>query len=186
MVPTGDAGAGSEPWTPNPNVATSLDKPATLGALTIRPPMKTVLSVKTQQTSKTSLYSWDSTGTVPAPHITVMFGNLRSDEAGATPDQALAGFIYGISDRRVRFKQTPPDHGKLAGYDFARTYFSGEKLINDHHVKTHGFAYAGINGNSFVILSSEDPDPDSATTLKVAEASALTLELASQSNSVAK
>ena len=166
----------SASWAPEPLLLEQLDAEAVESVFSIRPPRGYQL-IKQAGPNGSSVFGWKreqrSDGVSPYLMVSVAPippGNYSSENL----DQALDAFLGGVQRRRTNWTQTPAEHGRIGSQEFVRATWSG--IEPSRNLQMHGFSYVTATREAIIQIASQDVEPYWATTLKLAEASALTFK----------
>jgi hypothetical protein len=105
-----------------------------------------------------------------------MIGRRRPGEIASGLEEFASSFLAGSREREVGpLQRQPIEYGKIGGVTFGRVRWSAEHPETKR--RTHGFVYLATPGQLDIMLDSQDIEPHHESTLKVAEAAALTFRL---------
>ena len=166
----------SSSWAPEPSLLEQLDAESAGSGFTIRPPRGYQL-IKQTGPNGSHVFGWKG-GQRPdgvSPYLMVSVAPIPPGEHSAEGlEQALDAFLGGVQRRRTSWARTPTERGHIGALEFVRATWSG--VEPSRNIKMHGFSYVTATGEAIVQISSQDVDPGDETTLKLAEASALTFK----------
>jgi hypothetical protein len=165
-------------WQPDARLLDELGPMATVEEYQVRPPKAYAFNPPPPNSSaRIKAFYWagklreDET----APHLLIRLASSPPGEAkDSTLEQHFEEMLEGFKRRRTNWTQTSPELGQINGLTFMRTHWSGNDA--DKQWKMHGFMYAGKDGSAFILLSSQDVEPNHEQALKVAETSVLTFK----------
>jgi hypothetical protein len=157
-------------WTPEQAMLNKLGDPQPCGRYMLRTPRGYTLQTTPGPDGSVG-YAWatkprhDST----RAYILVFVG---TNAANDSLSDLLDAFIAGVRERRNDVKESTVETGTINDLTFARAYWAGiEPTLG---VKMHGFVYVAQDGPTILEISSQDVEPYSKASLRLAEASALT------------
>jgi hypothetical protein len=170
-TPTG-ADVTVKAWTPESAMLSKLDDPQPIGRYLLRPP-KGYSPQTTPSPGGSTGYAWVTKprhdGT--RDYILVAVG---TDSATRSLDDLLDAFMAGIREHHNDVKESPVETGTINSLAFERAYWVG--IVPELGVNMHGFVYVANDGGAVIEMSSQDVEPYSKKTLRLTEASALTLQ----------
>jgi hypothetical protein len=110
------------------------------------------------------------------PQLLVLLFPLPAAERDLGLETTLRNFLTGYKGSQAAlfptWNQTPTERGQINSRDFVRARFNGSNATG--LVRMSGFTYLTIDGEKMIVLCSQDLSPHDATSLRLAEAAALT------------
>ena len=168
----------SASWSTEPALLEQLDAEANEPGFSIRPPRGyQFLEQAGPQGSRAFAWKGEPRPDGTSPYVMVMVAAIPSGEHAPPNDleRALDQFLSGVQRRRTDWSRTASERGQIHGVEFIRASWSGTEPARQ--LKTHGFSYVTLDGNTVIQVSSQDVEPYAKAALKLAEASALTFKL---------
>ena len=176
---TSNSASSSAPpavWQPDAKLLDELGPMATIDEYRVRPPKEYTFNPPPPNSSanlKAFYWAGKTREDKTAPHLLIRVASPPPAEAkDGTLERHFEEMLEGFKRRRTNWMQTSPERGQINGMTFMRAYWSG--IDADKQWKMHGFIYASKDGSVFILLSSQDVEPNHEQALKVAEASVLT------------
>jgi hypothetical protein len=164
-------------WTSNPALTAKLAPVVRGYGFSVRPPKGWRYAGNVALASSRSL-QWTSPprkdGTRGSFSVQVVIrpaGVARKQSAEASLDRLLN------AERAGRFARTPTQRGEINGVPFVRARWTRLAGTRRNARSTHGFSYVAERGSQLIWISASDVSPHYASTLKPAEAAALTLQV---------
>jgi hypothetical protein len=182
IIPTNlraDTLAGSA-WAVDPTLAPQLAPQATIGAIgTIQPPLGYTLQEKDSPDGQGSVYQWTGPagikGYSPSYSIVIAVPPKDSDQHYST-DLIMATLVSTFQTGKKNWKLSSVSVGTISGKSFHRVDWSG--LDSDKKLNIQGSVLGTqLADGSFLIISAEDAEPDSKTSLPIMTDSSITLQL---------
>jgi predicted Zn finger-like uncharacterized protein len=166
-------------WRPEAAMLDRLAPETTVEGYRVRPPKGYTLKVMQKVTSKG--YGWAGprgAGGTHSQFLISVASPLPAEYANLTLEQMLDRMMKAVELRNAQgWTRTPTERGQINGLPFVRTYWSGFSSTLGR--KMHGFWYLTRDGQTLVMLMSQDAEPGHEEPLKLAEAAALTFKKAS-------
>jgi hypothetical protein len=163
-------------WEPDPAMLGQLAPEATVASYRIQPPQG--YTKRSQNLPGGHVYFWQGPprgdGTFPALAVTVV-----TEPRGPVPElkTIIAPAMSGMKSTQVKIFQdwayTEPEYGEIAGIRFARLRLSGTQKMSGQKMK--GVCYIGLEGRSMILMATQVLEPNVEETLKLLDASMLTL-----------
>jgi hypothetical protein len=166
----------SADWKPEAAMLDRLAPETTVEGFRVRPPKGYTLKVMPKTTSKG--YGWAgprSAGGTRSQFLMSVASPLPPEYSNLTLEQMLDRMMTAMQGRNAQgWTRTPTERGRINGLPFVRTYWSG--ISSTLGRKMHGFWYLTRDGQTLVMLMSQDAEPGYQEPLKLAEAAALTFK----------
>lgn len=104
--------------------------------------------------------------------LLVMIGRRQPGEAASPLDQFARNFLASRQKLVGTLRLQPMEYGRVGGLTFGRVRWSAEHPVTKQ--RSRGFVYVATPGQADIMIDSQDVEPHHASTLKLAEAAALT------------
>jgi hypothetical protein len=163
-------------WAPDRTLLSRLAPAVSLSGFQLRPPDGYTLQKQVHGSGR--IFTWigppRQDGTRPYLMVSVLTppSGVRNRY---TAEGALDMMLAGVQRRRVDWKRSAAEHGRVNGLEFVRSRWSGVERTTQQ--KMHGFSYVTVKGSTIIQISSQDVEPHEQSALRLAEAAALTFRM---------
>ena len=165
-------------WEPDAKLLEQLAPAAEVEDYQVRPPKAYALTPPApNSTGGIRAFYWTGTPREDktTPYFLIALVPPPAGEAKErTLERELDELLEGFKRRRSKWRQTPPERGRVHGMTFVRSYWSG--IDPEKQGTLHGFMCLTKDGSTVIHLSSQDVEPHREHALKLAEAAALTFK----------
>ena len=160
---------------PNAALLDELGEESAVEGYSLRPPKGYSLSQPAGGPPDAKMVGWagklQSDGT--SPLVLVMLGKPSPPDR-LRLDEHLKASLEDVKRLYQHWSQSKPERGMLGGVTFLRSRWSGTNASKGW--KTHGVMYAGIDGETYIQITTQDAEPHHEKSLEVGEAAILTFK----------